>query len=92
MDYVSNLRSVGNLLCILQGDLQAFILHVILCRNNLFLRIAEKIAGIPVDFHLYIIRFAEMLFAGCEQRVFDRFKQSLFADLFLFLQYIQRFL
>ena len=39
-----------------------------------------------------LIRFAEMLFAGCEQRVFDRFEQSLFADLFLFLQYIQRFL
>ena len=91
MNDISHLGSLGNLLGILQGDLQAVILHVILCLHHFLFRIHEKIAGFPVNFHLHVIRFAEMVFARRKQGILNRLKKCLLADFFFFFQNIQRF-
>lgn len=91
MDDISHLCPLGNFQSILQRDLQAVILHFLMCRHNLFFRVYKEITGFPVDFHFYVIRFSEVVLARCKQRIFYCFEKCLFADFFFLFQNIQRF-
>ena len=89
MDHVAHLCSLGDLLCILQSNLQAVILHIILRGNDFLLSIYQKIAGLSINLHMDIVSLSKMVLAGCHQGVLDGFKQGLLADLLLLLQNVQ---
>ena len=88
MENIADLRTGLYLLGILKGNLQAVVLHFL---HHFLFRITEKITGFPVALNLHIIGLAEMILAGCDQRIFDGFKKRILTDLLLFLQNIQCF-
>ena len=71
-----------------QTDLQGRILHIF---HNLSLGKHGEVPGFRIDVYLYIVRLAEMIFAGLEQRLLNGFQQSLFADIFFLFQNVQCF-
>ena len=67
MEHVADFCSGGKHSCIVQGNLQAGILHLFLGGHDLLLRIHQEITGIPVNLDMHIVRLAKMILAGSQQ-------------------------
>ena len=91
MNDVSHLSAFGNLLRVLQSDLQTVILHILLRGNDFLFRVNQEITGFPVNLHLHVVRLSKMVLARGKQGSFNGVEEGFLADLLLLLQNIQCF-
>ena len=75
------------LLRLVQRDLVLIILHIVLRGNNRLLSPYVVFKGLPVHFHLHVIRSAEVALAGDHECGFNGIKKSIRADILFLLQH-----
>ena len=74
-------------LSICQRNFQCRVFHIF---HNISLCIYSKITGFRINGHMYIVRFAKMVLASLDQRLFNCLQQCILADIFFLFQDIQR--
>ena len=89
MMFVPGNNPGSDLLRFLLGYLQGVVLDIVIRLHDLFLIKAMEISRLPVHFHHHILVSAEVFLAGRLQRILDRRKQNILADLLLLLQHIK---
>lgn len=85
---ISDLQCGINLFRIFQCDLDCRIKHFL---NYFFFCVNSIITGLSVHDHLDIIRCPEVVFAGTDERVFNRIHHGISADVLLFFKNCQSF-
>ena len=85
---ISDLQCRINLFRIFQCDLDCRIKHFL---NYFFFCVNSIITGLSVHDHLDVIRCPEVVFAGTDERVFNRIHHGISADVLLFFKNCQSF-
>ena len=88
-DHIPGNNPGSDLLRFLLGYLQGVVLDIVIRLHDLFLIKTMEISRLPVHFHHHILVSAEVFLAGRLQRILDRRKQNILADLLLLLQHIK---